>query len=179
MNISESKGFTIIELLIALALSAFIIMGVYSIFTGVLKTKEGLDVVNDDMRVIQSLQRIVARDMRMMSSGTVAELPADLEEEQIIFALISGNSLRFNKSMSVDIIYTLENETFYRIERKQEMNYMMKLPLLLNVTELLIENFDGREYTDVLNNNYFLFRFSFLYNNKPVEFLTGRLMDVK
>jgi prepilin-type N-terminal cleavage/methylation domain-containing protein len=172
-------GFTIVELLISLALSAFIMMGVYGIFMGVLNTKEGLDVTNDNMRVIQSLQRMVSRDMRMMSSQQVADLPADLEEEEVIFAITTHNSLRFNKSIPVEVIYTLEEETFYRIERQRDMNYMMKLPLLRNVRDMIIENYDGREYTDVLNNKNYLFRFTFLYNEKQTQFLTGRLLEIK
>jgi prepilin-type N-terminal cleavage/methylation domain-containing protein len=174
---NRNSGFSLIELLIAITISAFVILGIYSMFSGVLITKDGIDRVNNDMHVMQSFQRLMARDIRMMHSKAVTNLPLETRDWQIVFSMHTQNSLRFNKSIPVEVIYTLEDGTLYRTERHPDMNYIMKLLIMKDISDIRVESYNGREYTANVQNNHNIFRFTFYYRDRLMSFTTGRLVE--
>ena len=58
------------------------------------------------------------------------------------------------------------------------MAFQMEMPLAKNVSECKVESFDGSQYHDNFNINRFIFRFTFKFNGKPVQFVTGRMMGI-
>ena len=180
LNAQDRRGFTLIEVMIATAISAAILLGVYSIFNGVVSTRNGLENANNSLIFTEALERLIARDIRMAAAG-LPNLPPLRGGEERLMSLITHNSLRFNKSLPVEVLYyidtTLDNGTLYRMERQQGMNYRMEMPLAKNVSEYKVETFDGSQYLDGFMGGRFIFRFSFKINDKLVRFVTGRMVD--
>jgi type II secretory pathway component PulJ len=166
--------------MIATAISAFILLGVYSMFSGVINTKNGLENTNNNLIFKETLERLIAKDIRMMTAGVPLLPPPDSGEIRLL-SMVTQNSLRFNKSLPVEALYyvdtTLDNGTLYRRERHLDMGYQMEMPLAKNVSECTVESFDGSEYFDGFAVNRFIFRFSFHINGKLLQFVTGRMVD--
>lgn len=172
----RKSGFTLIELLIAVAISAFIMSGIYVMFNSVINTKSHLETASDELYLFQSLQRLIARDIRMMSSGA-ASFPPEASGEKRLFTLVTQNSLTFNKAISVDVAYVIEDSTLYREERLNHMNYVMRIPLVHGVEAWAIEYFDGSQYREGFRNGSYIFRFTFTVNGRQMGFVTGRLVE--
>jgi prepilin-type N-terminal cleavage/methylation domain-containing protein len=173
----SSKGFSLIEALIALAISSFVMMGVYTMFSSALRTDRGLNTANDDLIVREALQRLVSRDLRMMRGETVPDLPPDPQNERL-FAIVSQNSFTFSKGILVNVVYEVDNSTLYRTESRADMNYTMRMPLLHNVTAHQVESFDGSEYRDDFNPKHFIYKIGLTMDNRTIEFVTGRAVEL-
>ncbi len=171
------KAFTLIEMMIAMAISALMMSGLYVMFNSVLNAKDSLETSNDQLYQLQALERIISRDIRMMSSAA-ATFPAPSGDEKYLFTLFSQDSLTFNKAIPVNIAYIYDNETVYREERLNDMNYIMRIPLISGVTEWTTESFDGSKYNEGLSSSAFIFRFTFKMKNRVQHFTTGRVVDV-
>lgn len=171
------RGFTLLEMLIALAISSFLMLGVYSAFSGVVSTRDSLENANNDLILLSSLKQIISKDIQMMRTGAVQNLPVDIRKDQRVMAVITQNSLNFNKSLAVDVIYYVEDNTLYRLERHTQMNYSMRLPLLRNVDEWSAWTFDGSEYREDVKNNGHIFKFNFKVDGRVMEFVTGRAVS--
>ena len=174
------RGFTLIEVAVAVSISAIILVGVYSMFSGVVTTKNRLDNANNGIIFSEALERLIARDIRMMVDG-VPNLPPPNGGEERFMSVITQNSLRFNKSLPVEVLYyvdtTLDNGTLYRRERNLSMAYQMEMPLARDVSEWSVESFDGSQYRDGFTANRFIFRFAFKINDRPIQFVTGRTVN--
>ncbi|MDR2870223.1 MAG: prepilin-type N-terminal cleavage/methylation domain-containing protein [Deferribacteraceae bacterium] len=169
------KAFSLMEALIALAISAFVMMGVYTMFSSAINTNSALDITNNDLMMQEALQRLIARDIRMMRSDN-ASLPADPQGKRVL-GIVSQNSLTFNKSLPVTIIYEVDNSTLFRRESRADMDYNMSMPLLDNVSAHSEQSFDGSEYRDDFDPRRYIYRFSFTFDNRTLEFTTGRAME--
>lgn len=171
------RGFTLIELLMALAISAFVMMSVYVIFSSAIDTKQRLEDSNDSLLTRGALQRLMARDIRLMLADTVKNLPADPQNKRV-FAINSQNSLTFNKAISVELIYEVDNSTLYRTEQRPNMNYKMKMPLMDNVTEWKAYSFNGSEYKENFDSRARIFKFSFMRDGAQMEFTVGKGLEI-
>ncbi len=179
-NVQDKRGFTLIEVMIATAVSALILVGVYSMFSGVVTTRSGLENANNGIIFTESLERLVARDIRMITAG-IPSLPPPQGNEERIMSFFTHDSLRFNKSLPVEVLYyidtSLDNGTLYRRERQRDMNYQMDMPLVRNVSEWKVETFDGSEYRENFMVNRYIFKFTFKIDDKQIQFITGRMVE--
>jgi prepilin-type N-terminal cleavage/methylation domain-containing protein len=176
MNIlKEIKGFTLLELLIALAISAVILLGSYSMFDGVLAAAGHLNRSGDKFTEVQAFERLILRDVRMMLKYGQADNET-INTEDLFFSMVSQNSITFNKSIPVSITYYLEEGAIYREEKNTSMNYLMRMPLLSNVASAKAEGYDGRDYGDEISEKTAIFRFSFTMDNASYSFTAARLL---
>jgi prepilin-type N-terminal cleavage/methylation domain-containing protein len=170
------SGFTLLELLIALAISAVILIGTYSMLDSVLAVSEHMTRSGDKFTEIQALERLILRDVRMMISyggdnGTINNMDS-------FFSILSQNSLTFNKSIPVYITYYLDEGVLYREERNPSMNYIMNLPLLSNVESAQAEGYNGRDYGRELTKDSSILRFTFTTNDATYTFIAARLLQI-
>jgi prepilin-type N-terminal cleavage/methylation domain-containing protein len=173
------KGFTLIEVMVAVAISAFIMISLYMITDGVLRSREGLSSANTELLLANALELQMSRDIRMMSGDAVTN-DNNSRARHELFTIRTSNSLTFGKAIPVNVSYFVDNSsyTLYREEFAEDMEYVMLIPLLDNVTEALVESFDGNEYTEGFNSARYIFRVSFKINNRHIRFVTGRAVSM-
>jgi prepilin-type N-terminal cleavage/methylation domain-containing protein len=171
----ECRGFTIIELIIAVAISALIMAGLYVLTSGLINTKSGLDSANTDLVLSNSVELMISRDLRMMSSQAASN-DNNSRNRDYLFTIQTYNSLTFGKALPVSVSYFVDNatHTLYRQEFSNDMNYNMLMPLVKNVSDPLVETFNGTEYRENFVRNGYIFRVSFMLNNRHISFITGR-----
>ncbi|MDR2400420.1 MAG: prepilin-type N-terminal cleavage/methylation domain-containing protein, partial [Deferribacteraceae bacterium] len=100
-------AFTLLEVLIALAISSVILIGSYSILDGVLAVSEHMTRSGDKFMEVQAFERLFLRDVRMMLKYGEADNES-ITDEDVFFSIVSQNSLTFNKSIPVSISYYLD-----------------------------------------------------------------------
>ncbi|MDR2401356.1 MAG: hypothetical protein LBD73_06870, partial [Deferribacteraceae bacterium] len=160
---------------IALAISSVILIGSYSILDGVLAVSERMTHSGDKFAEVQAFERLFVRDVRMMLKYGAADNES-ITDEDVFFSMVSQNSLTFNKSIPVSISYYLDEADLYREEKNTSMNYVMRMPLLSNVTDIKTEGHDGRDYSDMIAGDTLVFRITFSKDNATYTFTAARLL---
>jgi prepilin-type N-terminal cleavage/methylation domain-containing protein len=168
-------AFTLLELLIAISISAIILLGAYSLFNGVIAVSAHTQRSGDRFTEVQAFERLILRDIRMMLTYGQADNQT-LSPEDVFFSMVSQNSLTFNKSIPVGITYFLKDGSIYREEKLSDMNYLMQMPLLSAVTSDKAEGYDGRDYGDELSEKTAIFRFTFVMDNATYSFTAAKLL---
>jgi prepilin-type N-terminal cleavage/methylation domain-containing protein len=174
-RIDVKSAFTLLEVLIAVSISAVILLGAYSMFNGVLAASSHTQRSGDRFTEVQAFERLILRDMRMMLRYGFADNQT-LSPEDVFFSMVSQNSLTFNKSIPVGITYFLKDGSIYREEKVADMDYLMQMPLLSAVSSAKVEGYDGRDYSDTLSGNTAIFRFTFVMDNATYSFTAARLL---
>jgi prepilin-type N-terminal cleavage/methylation domain-containing protein len=171
-----NRGFTIIELLIAMSIAAFIMIGLNSVFNSVLFSNEHLSRTGNKLYEFQAFQRLITRDIRMMLQRPY-ELPPEAGDEERVFAMLSQNSLTFNKSIPVNIEYYISESKLYRAERLNDMTYTMRIPLLDNISYFKAEGYDGRGYREELSASMPVYKFTLTIDKQTYDFVAAKAVN--
>ena len=181
MNIlkeATKRGFTLLEVAIAIVLSAIILLGLYSMTDGLVRTKGSLDSANVELMLVNEIELLMSRDVRMQTgTGTNDNRSRDRD---YLFTIKTNNSLVFNKARPVTVSYFVDkvNDKLYREELEKDMDFIMLLPLIDNVTEPYVETFNGSAYREGFNNSGYIFRVWFTLNNRRMSFIIGKASKV-
>lgn len=164
------------ELIVAMAISALILVSMATITSGVLNTRQSLLTADADMQLANRLELLISKDIRMMSGTTVSNDNVS-RERTYLFTVKTYNSLTFNRAIPVNVSYFIKDEVLYREEFRTDMNYKMLLPLLEKVTNPKVETFDGSVYKNDLNSLGYIYRITLRINNRYISFISGRMQE--
>lgn len=168
------RAFTLFELLIALAVSALVASGLFSMFSAVAGIRDSSVAQSDNTLIIQAVTKLLNRDARMMTAGS---LGVDGTEDIRKLKLTTQNSLRFNKAVPADIIYYVEDGWLVRRETNTELLYDMEMRLLPGVTDMELEFYNGSEYREEVTPDARIFRITLTINGSPIRILAARTVD--
>ncbi|MBQ3033491.1 MAG: prepilin-type N-terminal cleavage/methylation domain-containing protein [Deferribacterales bacterium] len=170
----NKKAFTLFELLIALAVSALVASGIFSMFSAVADIRDSSIAQSDNTLIIQAITKLLNRDTRMMLGNS---LSLDTSETPYKLKFNTQNSLRFNKSVPAEVTYYIEDNWLWRREMNTELLYDMEMPLLPNVTHMTIEFYNGDEYKEEAVRNAKVIRLTITVNGSPIQVLAARTVD--
>lgn len=168
------KGFTLFELLVALTISALVAAGLFSIFSSVASVRQTSVTKSENTLIIQSITKLLNRDARMMMAGS---LGLDSSEDIRKLKLTTQNSLRFNKSLPVEIIYYIEDGWLIRRETNTDVLYDMDMKLIPEVTDMKIEFYNGNEYQEELISSAKLFKIILTINGSEAPIIMTRTVE--
>ncbi|MCL0067062.1 prepilin-type N-terminal cleavage/methylation domain-containing protein [Thermodesulfovibrionales bacterium] len=100
------SGFTLLEVLIAVTLSAIILAGLYTALNSVLVTEESLNRKNEEMKVYVRLANLFQKDLRTMQGSKGIKVERGVHSAIITFK--TTNTLPLNSSMPVTVRYYLD-----------------------------------------------------------------------
>lgn len=169
------KGFTLLELLIAAAISSIVALGVFSIFSSIANMRDSSITQSKNIILQESLTRLLNRDARMMIGNS---LSLDKAGQVYRLKFSTQNSMRFNKAMPVDVTYYIDDENY--LIRKEENNdtaFSMEMRIIPNVTELSATFYDGTEYKDEAVTNAKMLNITLVINEQQMVIPVARTMD--
>ena len=169
------KGFTLLELLIATAISSIVALGVFSIFSSIANMRDGSIIQSRNIILQETLTRLLNRDARMMIGNSIS-----LDKAGQVYRLkfSTQNSMRFNKALPVDITYYIDDENY--LVRKEENNdtaFSMEMRIIPNVTEFSATFYDGSEYKDDAVSNAKMMNITLKINEQQIVIPVARTMD--
>lgn len=129
MKKKSSRGFTLLELLIALTLSVIILGGVYTTFDSVINTKVATeDSYYKKNSLLLSARRVIKPDMLQMYDKTLAIQKKNPDNDELSF--ITNNSIKMEKAFPVKVRYYVEDTYLIREEKSDDHSYEWSLQLL-------------------------------------------------
>ena len=169
------KGFTLLELLIATAISSIVALGVFSIFSSIANMRDGSIIQSRNIILQETLTRLLNRDARMMIGNSIS-----LDKAGQVYRLkfSTQNSMRFNKALPVDITYYIDDENY--LVRKEENNdtaFSMEMRIIPNVTEFSATFYDGSEYKEDAVSNAKMMNITLKINEQQIVIPVARTMD--
>ena len=169
------KGFTLLELLIATAISSIVALGVFSIFSSIANMRDGSIIQSRNIILQEALTRLLNRDARMMIGNSIS-----LDKAGQVYRLkfSTQNSMRFNKALPVDITYYIDDENY--LVRKEENNdtaFSMEMRIIPNVTEFSASFYHGTEYKEDAVSNAKMMNITLKINEQQIVIPVARTMD--
>ncbi|MGE4466031.1 PulJ/GspJ family protein [Sphaerochaeta sp.] len=167
----SDKGFTLIEMLIALLISAFVVMGVYSLFNSVINSKEAIEKSNRVNTLLMSARRLFKPDLLQLYQNSLSISNAG---KNAVLNFTSLNSIKLDRALPVDITYYVDDDGWLIREEEQiDIGYSWKLRLLPEVTDFTVYSHNGYKFTEDHNSTDTIIQVSFKYKDIPVEFVAG------
>ena len=169
------KGFTLLELLIAAAISSIVALGVFSIFSSIADMRDSAIIQSINIIFQESFTRLINRDARMMIGNSLS-----LDKSGQIYRLkfSTHNSMRFNKALPVDVTYYIDDENY--LVRKEENNdtaFSMEMRIIPNVTEFSATFYNGSEYKEDVVSNAKMLNIALKINEQQIFIPVARTMD--
>ncbi len=130
------KGFTLLELLIAAAISSIVALGVFSIFSSIANMRDSAITQSRNIILQESFTRLINRDARMMIGNSLS-----LDKSGQIYRLkfSTHNSMRFNKALPVDVTYYIDDENYLVSKEDVVPNpKMLNIALKINEQQIFI-----------------------------------------
>jgi len=167
------KGFTLLEVLISIAIFSIISLSSFTIFDSVLKGDATAKLRSERQNELQRAFLIIERDITQIARRSIrfdGEAPMErliqsgsdsvASEEQAIAFVRNGwtnPGLLLPRSDMQAVAYTLTEETLHRLH----FNFVDSVvgeepkirPLISDVTELKFEYYDGKEWQEVWGTN--------------------------
>lgn len=169
------RGFTLIEVLISLAICSVIGMGLYSMFTSVTANKDRSLIQNESILLQETLTRLFNKDARMMTENSVR---LDKGGDGVKLRFTSQNSLRFNRAIPVDISYYVDKDSYLiRREESTDVAYDMEMKLLKGVSSIAFTFYNGSKYQEELVRNAKMFNIEIVVNDITINIPIARTID--
>lgn len=164
------KGFTLLELLIALALSAIVLTGVYTTLNSLLDTKTVTEDSYYNNSLLLSARRVIKPDILQMYKDSLS-----IQQDGINDTLTvkTNNSIKMEKAFPVTVTYYVEEEYLIREETSADHDYEWKLYLMDNVTDFDIQGHNGFRFTDEYDPMDTILKISFKVSGQPLEVIAG------
>ncbi|KXF82535.1 type II secretion system protein GspJ [Enterovibrio coralii] len=99
-NVKRTKGFTLIEVLLALAIFAMVGLGVQQVFSGVLNSNEQTQEAGDSLKTLQRALIIMDSDFRQMMARQYRNGGEEAEEKLLEF----GDDLLDSESQGIRFV---------------------------------------------------------------------------
>lgn len=169
------KGFTLFELLIAVAISSIVALGMFSLFSSVALVRDKSAVQSQNIVLQQSFTRLINKDARMMIGNSI-KLDKSGQRYRLTFS--TQNSLRFNKALTVDVTYFIDDNNYLvRKEENADTAFSMEMRLLSNVTEFSATFYDGSEYKEDAVANAKMMNINITLNQQQITIPVARTID--
>ncbi len=169
------KGFTLFELLIAVAISSIVALGMFSLFSSVALVRDKSAVQSQNIVLQQSFTRLINKDARMMIGNSI-KLDKSGQRYRLTFS--TQNSLRFNKALTVDVTYFIDDDNYLvRKEENADTAFSMEMRLLSNVTEFSATFYDGSEYKEDAVANAKMMNINITLNQQQITIPVARTID--
>ena len=166
----NNKAFTLLEMLVALAISAILILGVYSMFDSIMNTKEAAGKSNENNMLLVNLRRLVKQDMLALYKDSL-KIDNSGTNSEITFT--TQNSIKLEGAASVDVKYYVEDGWLVREESSKELDYEWKLRLLPDVTDFLTLSHNGYRFTEDFDKTDTIIQISLYHDKEPYKFIAG------
>ncbi|MDD1783586.1 type II secretion system minor pseudopilin GspJ [Enterovibrio sp. ZSDZ35] len=159
LRTKQTKGFTLIEVLLALAIFGMIAIGVQQVFSGVVKSNEQTQEASESLKTLQRALIIMDSDFRQMLARQYRNGGEDAEEKLLEFSenLLDSESLGirfvrggwinpqqlFPRGEVVKVGYRIQDDTLERIRwmypDDSSANEPAVMPIMDGVTDLSVE----------------------------------------
>ncbi|NOZ25055.1 MAG: prepilin-type N-terminal cleavage/methylation domain-containing protein [Nitrospirae bacterium] len=176
-TISTDRGLTLLEVLIALALSALVLAGLYSSMNTVFSTDRALDERLRGVMSYVKLSNLFQADLRTMIGAPTMQ--STIFGTEISFK--STHSLYSNSSFPVEVTYFVDKvdgkRYLYREESEEKKGVSLRIRLLEKVGELrfLIPAEEGwTEQTEGRNAD--VIRMEYVYGGRKWTITGGKLL---
>ncbi len=166
-----NKGFTLVELLIALLISSFIIMGAYALLDTTINARESLGNRQNYQKMYKSIYEIINDDI-ISSEENKINVKKEVMTDNVEITFTTQNSIYFNQSLPVNVRYYVEDNYLIREENHSILQDPESIRLVGNVEEFSVEAYDGNEYSD-RNFETKLLKFRIKINDREFEVITG------
>lgn len=158
------RGFTLIEMLVALAISSIILLTLYSVLNQTIVSKRVVDKASSEILKQVKLAELINTDFRQgyRNSFKVENITIEDNQEVAAFTLKTQNSLFFNNAIKVSVYYYLHpSGWFVRVEEEKNMRYYNAFPLLPDIQNVTPRSYDiaNSTYTDQFDVKADLFNF--------------------
>jgi len=167
----SNRGFTLLELLIAMTLSVIVVSGVYATLTALLNTKEVTEKSYYNNSLLLSARRVMKPDLLQMYKDTLS-IKKNSGNDSL--SVVTNNSIKMEKAFPVTVTYYVDNNNYLvREEKSAQHSYEWKLYLLPNVTEFTIQSHNGYRFTDDTDEMDTIIKISMKVSDYPLEFIAG------
>jgi prepilin-type N-terminal cleavage/methylation domain-containing protein len=167
----SNKGFTLIEMLIALLISSVVVMGVYSLFNSVVASKEAAEKSYRVNTLLMSSRRLFKPDLLQLYQNS---LVINNGGKNAVLKFTSLNSIKLDRALPVDITYFVDDDGWLiRREVQSDIGYEWDLKLLPEVKDFTVYSHNGYRFTEDYDNTDTIIQVSFKYKDIPVEFVAG------
>lgn len=168
---ANSRGFTLLELLIALTISVTVLTGVYTTFDSLINTKEATEKSNYKNSLLLSARRVIKPDILQMYKST---LSIERSEENDTLSFVTNNSIKMEKAFPVTVTYYVDDDDYLVREEKSEIHdYEWSLYLLKNVSDFEIQTHNGEEFTDDYDPQDTIIKVTFEVSDNSITFIAG------
>ncbi len=141
----NNNGFTILELLIAIAISAVVVLGGYSLLSSTVNTRTSLSNATINAKISSVLDKLISEDIESVSKRTI-NLTEDIDGNSVL-KINTWHSLFFNSAIPVDVSYYIEDGYFVREEKRDDLNYDSKMKLIGNAKKFIVKSYNGLEFS--------------------------------
>lgn len=168
---SNKSGFTLIEVLTATVISSIIIIAVYSIFNSITKVQADTTVKNDFNLLKNKLTILLNEDIN--SSVNIKTESDDIFD--VKFTIVTFNSLFFNHSIPVTVVYTLQDGFLIRSEINKKLDFRQDIRLIPGIKNFEVLYYNGNEYTDTESDSS-IFKFNVETADGKFQITAGKLL---
>jgi prepilin-type N-terminal cleavage/methylation domain-containing protein len=166
----NNHGFTFVELIIASAISAIVLLGAYVMFDSIITSREVSIKSDESVTLNARFSSLLAADFRQAVDGT-AEVRS-LEDRPSLY-MITHNSLYFQGAIPVKVQYYIEDGYLIREEIMPMMDYESKMRILPLADNLTVLFYDAGEYHERTVNGSRMIKLKLTANGVPIEALAG------
>ncbi|TQV73924.1 type II secretion system protein GspJ [Aliikangiella marina] len=160
---SKVAGFTLIEIMVAMAIMALIGVGALTLLNAATnsgnKIKTEGNRLNDVQRaflfISNDMQQVTTRQVRDEFGDKLPSIKSDLQASTPFIRLTRlgrRNPAQLPRSNLEHLMYTVEDKTLirssYQYADGMSENYALKRPILKNVEDMKIKFYDGEEWQD-------------------------------
>lgn len=160
-TVESTKGFTLIEVLVAMAIMALIGAGALSILNSATKTSDKIRVSGNRLNEVQRAFLFISTDMQQLTVRQVRDeygeklpsMKSDLQSSTPfirVTRLGRRNPAQLVRSNLEHLVYTLEDKvlirTSYMYSDGMAENRGLKRPILTDVESMKISFFDGKSW---------------------------------
>lgn len=137
---SKQSGFTLLELVIAIAIFALLGLASWTLFDGVVRVQQGMATHERELRSLQRAVSVIERDLLH-----ITEQPIVLEQTQLRWQRSNWrNPLDQPRSERQTLSYRLENNALWRDSQGEGTSIVQRQKLLDDVRHLSWRLFDSQ-----------------------------------
>ncbi|MGE4496876.1 MAG: type II secretion system protein J [Deferribacterales bacterium] len=166
----DNNGFTLAELIIAVALAGIVLTGAYAVFNTIITSRDVSIKAGDAVTVNAKLASLLSADFRQAVSDSADVRSA---QEGVALRLLTHNSLYFQGAIPVEVLYYIEDKYLIREERLPLMDFEQKMQILPDADNFTVLFYEAGEYHDrtILGSRMMKIRLNTA--GIPVEALAG------
>ncbi|MNJ23539.1 Type II secretion system protein J precursor [compost metagenome] len=136
---NRQQGFTLLELVIAMAIFALLGLACWRLFDGVVRVERSVAAHEQELRRLQRALAVIERDALQVNRHPLVLTPTELQLQRGNWR----NPLDEPRSELQNVSYHLDRGTLWRVSASVEQPWIQRQKLLTDVTGLSWRVFDG------------------------------------